>query len=134
MAEKVALIETPKYSFRKYEWDGSHFKVALKSPFPTLFNYGIIEGTVSGDGMPQDVLVLGERLRQGERVLFKDVGTVRFTDSGEKDDKVIGSRDGEITVFDLLKIRFFFTVYSVYKRRVSDRNGDTRFHGAVVYR
>ena len=42
-----------------------------------------------GDGDPLDVLILGDKLAQGEVVQVKPLGVMKMTDGGEQDDKII---------------------------------------------
>ena len=109
------IIETPKWSFVKYVHEGGRFRPALKSPLPTLFNYGYVKGVDGRDGMPQDAIVLGARLPQGGEVEVRPVGVVRFTDCGLKDDKMVTSKDGRMAVTDMVKIHAFFTAYALFK-------------------
>ena len=89
------LIETPKYGFRKYRWDGRDFTLDLVSPLPTLFNYGCILGTTSGDGQPRDAIVLGPRLPQGRQIEVTGIAVVGFTDDGARDDKTVCRETGK---------------------------------------
>ena len=61
-------------------------------PYPV--NYGMIPQTIlpisrGGDGDPLDVLILGDKLAQGEVVQVKPLGVMKMTDGGEQDDKII---------------------------------------------
>lgn len=61
-------------------------------PYPV--NYGMIPQTIlpvsrGGDGDPLDVLILGEKLRQGKIVKVKPLGVMRMIDGGDIDDKII---------------------------------------------
>jgi inorganic pyrophosphatase len=109
------LVETPKYSFRKYRAVQDGFIVEFTSPLPTLFNYGHIIGTQSDDGMEEDAVVLGEKLGQGQVVEGNPVMVALFTDDGLRDDKKIISPEGGITAADKIKLHFFFLAYSLYK-------------------
>ncbi|HHQ44686.1 MAG TPA: inorganic pyrophosphatase [Candidatus Altiarchaeales archaeon] len=110
------LVETPRYSFRKYRKTGGGFKVDLTSPLPTLFNYGIVGGTKGADGLPHDVVVLGRRVRQATVLEVEKVGLVKFIDDGLMDDKIVASEDGRISRIDVFKIKLFFLAYSVFKK------------------
>ena len=109
------VVETPRWSFTKYRFAGGAFRPDLVSPLPALFNYGFIEGTRAADGMPEDAIVLGDRLRQGSKVDVKRLGKVRFVDDGVADDKAVASAEGRIRLIDKLMIRLFFTSYTVFK-------------------
>ena len=109
------VIETPKYSFVKYAKKGRKYVKAMTSPFPTLFNYGFIKGTFGKDGMPEDCIVLGRKLAQGQEIELNPVGVVNFTDDRKEDDKRIFAQDNRVTSFDKIKIHSFFTAYATYK-------------------
>ena len=109
------VVETPKWSFVKYKWVGGDFVRELVSPIPNLFNYGFVEGMMGGDGMPQDALILGRRIRQGEKIDYIIVGKVQFIDNGYKDDKLIFSENGKFSHYDRLKIRIFYFIYPIFK-------------------
>lgn len=126
--EPEVLIETPRWSPVKWRADGS---IDFISPLPCPYNYGCIPGFQSEDGDPLDVLVLGPRLRRGERLRVPVVGVVDFIDAGRGDPKVIcsarplgpGEREG---------VERFFRVYARFKRvlhRVRGHVPDTRFQG-----
>ncbi|MBU0763182.1 MAG: inorganic diphosphatase [Candidatus Altiarchaeota archaeon] len=118
------VVETPRYSFVKYQKGRREFI----SPLPNLFTYGYVKGTKADDGVEEDAVVLDGRHNPGEEVSVKKVGVVRVIDDGLKDDKTITSTTGNITALDRLKIGVFFTVYMGYKklrhlileRRISD--------------
>lgn len=66
------VIETPKYSFWKYQKTDKGYERAFFSPLPTIFNYGFIEGTTGPDGMEEDVVVLGPPRSPPEGVRLKE--------------------------------------------------------------
>ncbi|MFH1403045.1 MAG: inorganic diphosphatase [Candidatus Altiarchaeota archaeon] len=109
------VIETPRGSFTKYRLAGEVFARDMRTPFPTLFNYGSVEGEYAGDGMRRDAIVLGPRLDQGSIVECSNVGRVLFSDAGVEDDKIVGSTRGEIRLGDKIRIHVFFTTYMVFK-------------------
>jgi len=109
------VVETPRWSFTKYRSVVGGFEPDLVSPLPALFNYGFIEGTSAADGMPEDAIVLGGRLRQGSRMDVKRLGVVRFIDDGVADDKAITSAGGRVTLVDKAMIHLFFAMYMVFK-------------------
>ncbi len=107
------IIETPKYSFLKYQKTERGYVTAFFSPLPTIFNYGFIEGTTGPDGMEEDVVVLGPRLSRGstlERENFD--GIVRFLDNSIRDDKrlvyISGFRSPAL-------LAFYFRLYALFK-------------------
>ncbi|MEC7640729.1 MAG: inorganic diphosphatase [Nitrospinota bacterium] len=52
-------------------------------------NYGMVPGTLGGDGDPLDVLVLGHALARGSVVKVKVIGVLKLVDTDEQDDKLI---------------------------------------------
>lgn len=108
-------METPKWSFVKYKYKNGAMLKELVSPLPNIFNYGFIPDTVSEDGDPRDVLILGKRLPQGTHLDVSILGYVKFYDEDKKDFKYISSLSQTISWFDLLKIRLFFKSYALFK-------------------
>lgn len=108
------VIETPKYSFFKYNKTEAGYQIAFFSPLPTIFNYGFIEGTRNPDGMEEDVIVLGPRLSQGT-VIEKDEfnGLVRFLDDSVRDDKKILYISGFSSTAVL---SLYFRLYALFKK------------------
>lgn len=108
-----AICETPKYSFTKYRRIKGGFEVDFQSILPTLYNYGCVEDTYAPDGLEEDAVILGQRLRQGEVVDAKPKAKIRFIDDGVQDDKwVIGEN---LTLVDKIKLHVFFTAYMYFK-------------------
>ncbi|ETZ24184.1 inorganic diphosphatase [Pedobacter sp. V48] len=64
MKAVTVIIETPKGSGQKYDYDPQTGKMKLKKVMPLglvfPFDFGFIPGTVGGDGDPLDVLVVSE--------------------------------------------------------------------------
>lgn len=64
MPTRTAIVETPKGSAQKYDWDEDlrRFKLAKILPaglvFP--FDFGYLPGTRGGDGDPLDVIIISE--------------------------------------------------------------------------
>jgi len=107
------IIETPKYSFWKYCRTEKGYEKDFLSPLPTIFNYGFIEGTISPDGMEEDVVVLGPRLPRGsslERENFD--GIIRFLDNSTRDDKKVVYIGG---FYPPLLLAFYFKLYAFFK-------------------
>lgn len=107
------VIETPKYSFFKYNKSGDHYQKVFFSPLPTIFNYGYIEGVKGADGMEVDAVVLGPRMAQGTVIEFSHCyGVVRFVDDSTKDDKYLfyisGYRSPQL-------LSCYFRIYAVFK-------------------
>ena len=112
------IIETPKYSFFKYDLVGSGaFKKVMFSPIPIIFNYGSIVGTRAQDGMAVDVLVIGPRLHQGTIIERDDSkkfdGVVHFIDDAKVDDKMILYVGG---CKNKSALSLYFWMYAIYKK------------------
>ncbi|MCX6695690.1 MAG: inorganic diphosphatase [Candidatus Altiarchaeota archaeon] len=108
-------VETPKGSFVKYRFKDGRFTPELTSPFPTLFNYGFVEGTEGSDGMPQDCIIIGGRISQGEKLNLEPLGVVYFTDDGKEDNKSVFSVGGDIKLLDKISLHVFFVCYTIFK-------------------
>jgi len=129
--EPEVLIESPRWSLIRLRSDGS---IDFISPLPCPFNYGCIPEVSSGDGDPLDVVVLGPRLRRGQRVRVPVVGVIGFLDAGCSDPKVVCSArpPGWLARTGLLT---FFRLYALFKRvlhRVRGQRGETRCLGWLV--
>jgi len=107
------VIETPKYSFFKYNRSDDRYTKVFFSPVPAIFNYGYIEGAIGADGMEVDAVVLGPRIAQGTVIKFPRChGVVRFLDDSVKDDKYLFYIDG----FNSSQVlSFYFKVYALFK-------------------
>jgi inorganic pyrophosphatase len=95
-----AYIEIPLGGRRKYELDMAKNAPALDREIPAKIggypvNYGIVPQTVSYDGDPFDVLVLGPPIKTGEGVKGVIVGLMHMTDEKGLDSKVVISRVGK---------------------------------------
>ena len=132
------IIETPKYSFFKYEKIRDGFKKVMFSPIPTVFNYGYIDGTEGPDGMPVDVAVFGPRLAKGSVIDREDGrkfdGVIRFVDDSLRDDKniiyVSGFRNTFIlSIYFRIYVKYKFFRYFLSKRKVTV----CRFEGIEWY-
>jgi inorganic pyrophosphatase len=126
--EPEVLIESPRWSLVKRRGDGS---VDFISPLPCPYNYGCIPGLQSDDGDPLDVVVLGPRLRRGQRLRVPVVGVVDFIDAGRGDPKVICSAR-PLGDRERIGVELFFRVYARFKRglhRIRGQVPDTRFRG-----
>ncbi|WMW21332.1 inorganic diphosphatase [Methanolobus mangrovi] len=107
------VIETPKYSFLKYNKKGSQFVKEFLSPIPTIFNYGFIEGSLADDGMEKDVVVICPRMSQGTvfEVAHTD-GVINFIDDSLVDNKEIIYIEG---FFSKPLFYFYFHLYATFK-------------------
>jgi inorganic pyrophosphatase len=129
------VIETPKYSFIKYNKKGSCFVREFLSPIPTIFNYGFIEGSFAADGMEKDVLVIGSRMPQGTVMDVPGTdGVVRFIDDSMEDNKEIIYQEG---FFSKTAFYLYFHLYAIFKVSyyliIKRKIAICRFEGIVWY-
>jgi inorganic pyrophosphatase len=90
-----AVVEIPKGSRNKYEYDKDKEAFALDrvlySPFHYPAEYGIIPQSLWDDGDPMDILVLmDEATFPGCVIETRPIGVMRMIDDGDSDDKVLG--------------------------------------------
>jgi len=123
----MVVVEIPKGSRNKYEWDrGSGHIVLDRMLFTSMqypADYGFIDGTLAGDGDPLDALVfVGEPTFPGCRIAARPIGLFRMTDEKGPDEKIlcVPLRDpmwshvrelGDLNPNLLNEIEHFFAVY-----------------------
>ena len=88
------IIEIPKWSMNKYEYDKKNDIIkldrVLSSPFHYPRDYGFIPRTLSEDNDPLDALVLVTNpTYPGILVETRPVGVLQMEDNGELDNKII---------------------------------------------
>jgi len=88
------IIETPKGSENKYEYDESSDAIkldwAFKNGFCFPFDYGFIPQTLAEDHDTADVFVINDsHFYPGIIVECKAIGIIEVIDRGEKDNKII---------------------------------------------
>src|SRR5271156_1895561 len=88
------IVEIPKNSANKYEYDGTlgvfRLDRALYSPVHYPGDYGFIPGTLASDGDPMDVLALVEEPSFSGCVgEGGPVGGLNMVDQEQKDQKII---------------------------------------------
>ncbi|MFB5618922.1 MAG: inorganic diphosphatase, partial [Candidatus Nitrosomaritimum aestuariumsis] len=88
------VVEIPKGSMNKYEYDKKHNMIKLDrvlfSPFHYPGDYGIVPQTLSEDGDPLDALVLVTNpTYPGILIEARPIGLLRMKDDGENDEKII---------------------------------------------
>ena len=120
-------IDTPAWSFTKYNDDGS---VDYRSPIPCPFNYGSVLGTEAEDGDRLDAVLLGERQDKGVELDSTKVGIVRFIDAGKNDDKLIFSNK-KVSILQYVGLYLFFRLFSILKWAVSKLKGKEGYTGFV---
>ena len=129
----TALIEIPRGSKNKYEWDEELGGVALSRvlyqsvAYPA--EYGFIPGTVAEDGDALDVVVLIDQPTfPGCYMKVRPIGILRLRQEGERDDKVLcvpvadplynDTLDlGDVPAHRLVEIRHFFATYTELEGR-----------------
>lgn len=89
-----AVIEIPKGSRNKYEWDEKahrfRFSRMLFTSVQYPADYGYFPDTLAADGDPLDAVVLvGEPTFTGCVVEVRPVGILKIIDGGERDNKVL---------------------------------------------
>jgi inorganic pyrophosphatase len=94
-------VEIPAGSNQKWEvkkngklvWDQKNGKNRYINYLAYPGNYGMIPQTLSGDGDPFDILVLGPGKKRGAVIKAKVIGVLKTLDDGEEDDKLIAVYD-----------------------------------------
>jgi inorganic pyrophosphatase len=133
------IVEIPKNSANKYEYDGKlgvfRLDRALYSPMHYPGDYGFIPGTLASDGDPMDVLVMVEEPSfPGCMIEVRPVGILNMIDQQEKDQKILAvpnrnPRYDEIHTIDQIfphvrrEIEHFFTIYKELEGRVTHTQG-----------
>ena len=118
-----AIVEIPRGERRKFEFDMAKNAPAVDRVIPEKIggypvNYGIVPQTVSYDGDPFDVLVLGPPIASGQLVKGVAVGLMQMQDETGTDPKIVISRvDGKgtalhpLTDADRKRIEDYFNRY-----------------------
>jgi inorganic pyrophosphatase len=133
------IVEIPKGSTNKYEYDGrlGLFRLdrALYSPMHYPGDYGFIPGTLADDGDPMDVLVLvSEPSFPGCMIEVRPVGLLNMVDNQERDQKVLAvpnhnPRYDQIYTLDQIfphvrrEIEHFFTIYKELEGKNTQMEG-----------
>lgn len=143
----MALIEIPRGSKNKYEWDDEMEGVALSRvlyqsvAYPA--EYGFIPGTLADDGDALDVVVLIDQPTfPGCLMRVRPIGILRLRQEGERDDKVLcvavtdplyaGTCDiGDLPPHRLVEIKHFFATYTELEGREVEV-GDWEGAGAAM--
>jgi inorganic pyrophosphatase len=121
------IIEIPKNSSNKYEYDGElevfRLDRALYSPLHYPGDYGFIPGTLAEDGDPLDILVLvNDASFTGCLMEARPVGVLNMIDSKENDQKILAvptrnPRFDSLHTLDqvfphtLKEVEYFFSIY-----------------------
>src|SRR4051812_27398458 len=88
------IVEIPKNSSNKFEYDGElglfRLDRPLYSPLHYPGDYGFVPGTLAGDGDPLDVLVLmSEPSFTGCMIEVRPLGVLDLVDTDEVDQKIL---------------------------------------------
>ena len=129
------IVEIPKNSSNKYEYDGTlgvfRLDRALYSPVHYPGDYGFIPGTFAPDGDPMDVLALVEEPSfSGCLIEVRPVGILNMIDQDETDQKIVAvpnrnPRYDQIHTLDQIfphirrEVEHFFTIYKELEGRVT---------------
>ena len=133
------IVEIPKNSTNKYEYDGKlqvfRLDRSLYSPMHYPGDYGFIPGTLAEDNDPMDVLVLvQEPSFTGCMIEVRPVGILNMVDAEEGDQKVLAvptrnPRYDQIHTMDQIfshvrrEIEHFFTIYKELEGRLTRMEG-----------
>jgi inorganic pyrophosphatase len=128
-------IEIPRGESTKWEFDIPLNRREVDRMVPSELggypiNYGFMPQTVSYDGDPADVLVLGPPLEGGTLVKGRIVALMAMTDTGDLDSKVIispldanGSPTHELTEDDRRRMTRFFDTYKNHDGKATKVTG-----------
>jgi inorganic pyrophosphatase len=133
------IVEIPKNSGNKYEYDGKlgvfRLDRPLYSPMHYPGDYGFIPGTLAEDGDPLDVLTLVEEPSfTGCLIEVRPVGLLDMVDQDQPDQKILAvpvrsPLYKEVTVIDhvtrhtLREIEHFFTIYKELEHKRTEMRG-----------
>jgi inorganic pyrophosphatase len=133
------IVEIPKNSGNKYEYDGElgvfRLDRALYSPMHYPGDYGFVPGTLAADGDPLDVLALVEEPSfPGCLIEVRPVGILNMVDNEEADQKIVAvpnrnPRYDEVHTMDQIfphvrrEIEHFFTIYKELEGKKTQMQG-----------
>ena len=122
-----AIIEIPKGSRNKYEYNKEHCVIKLDrvlySSVSYPGDYGLMPQTFWEDGDPFDIIVMvNQPTFPGCIIEARPIGVFRMTDKGQSDDKILAvpARDplfsdyhdlADVQTHFLLEVEHFFSVY-----------------------
>ena len=133
------IVEIPKNSSNKYEYDGElgvfRLDRALYSPLHYPGDYGFVPGTLAEDGDPLDVLaIVDDPSYPGVLISVRPVGVLDMVDDDEADQKILAvpnknPRFDQIHTMDqvfphkLREIEHFFAIYKELEGKRTDMRG-----------
>lgn len=120
--EVTAVIEIPKGSSKKYEFNSKTEKFVISRKLPKGMRYpmafGFIPQTLEEDGDPLDVMILTKRrLKQGNKVRVRPIGMLEVIDNKKHDNKILAVsiesriRDLKDAKSELDRYQYFFKAY-----------------------
>lgn len=131
-----AVVEIPKGSRNKYEYDKDKEAFALDrvlySPFQYPAEYGIIPQSLWDDGDPMDILVMMDQATfPGCIIESRPIGVMRMIDAGDSDDKILAVPVNDPRFKDVKDIKdvpqayldeiaHFFTEYKRLERKTTE--------------
>jgi inorganic pyrophosphatase len=133
------IVEIPKGSANKYEYDGKlgvfRLDRALYSAVHYPGDYGFIPGTLAEDNDPLDVLTMvDEPSHPGVLMMVRPVGVLIMVDQNEPDEKILAvpyrnPRFDQIHTIDqvfshnLREIEHFFAIYKELEGKRTEMKG-----------
>jgi inorganic pyrophosphatase len=133
------IVEIPKNSSNKYEYDGElgvfRLDRALYSPLHYPGDYGFVPGTLADDGDPLDVLaIVDDASYPGVLISVRPVGLLDMIDDDEPDQKILAvpnknPRFDQIHTIDqvfphkLREIEHFFAIYKELEGKKTQMRG-----------
>ena len=133
------IVEIPKGSANKYEYDGTlgifRLDRTLYSPMHYPGDYGFIPGTLAEDNDPLDILaIVQEPTFTGCLIEARPIGVLHMVDREEGDEKIIAvptknPRYDQIHTLDQIfphvrrELEHFFSIYKELEGRVATTQG-----------
>ena len=133
------IVEIPKGSANKYEYDGElgifRLDRTLYSPMHYPGDYGFVPGTLAEDNDPLDILcLLDEPTFTGCLIEARPIGVLNMVDREDNDEKIIAvparnPRFDEVHTLDQIfshvrrELEHFFSIYKELEGRVSTTQG-----------
>jgi len=133
------IVEIPKNSTNKYEYDGKlgvfRLDRTLYSPMHYPGDYGFIPGTLAEDGDPLDVLTLvDEPSYPGVMIAVRPVGVLEMVDQEQPDEKILAvpnrnprfdqvQKIEDLFPHNLREIEHFFAIYKELEGKRTEMRG-----------
>jgi len=104
-----AIIEIPKGSRNKYEYDSVSDSMKLDRILPTFWSYptdyGFIPETLSGDGDHLDILIIQDiPSKTGHIIEIRVIGALEMIDEKGQDYKIIGVMEDDEKMKNILEV------------------------------